>query len=118
MTSNTPPAPRVWWKAPVEKSEIVWVILALVWCLILSLWRPYSQFIGEPGPRTQLEGETVHQGALKTTGLSRGGHLRPHTRSDTAVGAHTPAAHLPESVHAKTPDHERTDAAEGTSHHS
>jgi cytochrome c oxidase subunit 2 len=26
-----PPEQRIWWKEPIERSEILWVVIALVW---------------------------------------------------------------------------------------
>ncbi len=42
-----PPAERVWWKEPVERSEVIWVTLALVWALIMFFMMPYWHFAGE-----------------------------------------------------------------------
>jgi cytochrome c oxidase subunit II len=29
--SLTPPAERVWWNVPIQKSEILWIVIALAW---------------------------------------------------------------------------------------
>ena len=42
-----PPEQRIWWKEPIERSEILWVIIALVWCLILFIMMPYWHIAGE-----------------------------------------------------------------------
>ncbi|MBC8339960.1 MAG: cytochrome C oxidase subunit II [Rhodospirillales bacterium] len=42
-----PPEQRIWWKEPIERSEILWVVIALVWCLILFFMMPYWHIVGE-----------------------------------------------------------------------
>ena len=31
----TPPAERVWWNLPVARSEIIWVVVAFLWGLVM-----------------------------------------------------------------------------------
>lgn len=45
--SIMPPANKLWWKEPVHKIEGLWVVLALLWCLVLFLWMPYWHIVGE-----------------------------------------------------------------------
>lgn len=47
MSSFTPPAERIWWKEPVGKTEIVWILLAFVWCLIMFFMMPYWHLYGK-----------------------------------------------------------------------
>ena len=47
MTSYMPPADRIWWKVPVGKQELVWISIALVWCLIMFLMMPYWHVYGK-----------------------------------------------------------------------
>ncbi|MCP4695410.1 MAG: cytochrome c oxidase subunit II [Gammaproteobacteria bacterium] len=47
MSSILPPAQRIWWKVPVGKSEIIWVVLALIWCLIMFVMMPYWHVYGK-----------------------------------------------------------------------
>lgn len=47
MSSFTPPAERVWWKQPVGKTEIVWILMAFLWCLILFFMMPYWHLYGK-----------------------------------------------------------------------
>ncbi|MBL6929014.1 MAG: cytochrome C oxidase subunit II [Rhodospirillales bacterium] len=42
-----PPAQRIWWKEPIERSEILWITIALVWSLILFFMMPYWHLVGE-----------------------------------------------------------------------
>ncbi len=47
MSAILPPAQRLWWKEPVERIEIVWIVLAFVWCLILTFMMPYWHVFGK-----------------------------------------------------------------------
>lgn len=33
--SLTPPSERIWWNVPIAKTELVWIILALIWGLVM-----------------------------------------------------------------------------------
>ena len=41
-----PPKERIWWNEPIEKSEVIWVTLALVWALIMFFMMPYWHMTG------------------------------------------------------------------------
>jgi cytochrome c oxidase subunit 2 len=45
--SITPPANKLWWNEPVEKAEVLWVTIALIWALIMfammPLWHVYGK---------------------------------------------------------------------------
>ena len=47
MTSFLPPAERIWWKVPVGRQELVWIGIALIWCLIMFLMMPYWHVYGK-----------------------------------------------------------------------
>ncbi|MCP4981974.1 MAG: cytochrome c oxidase subunit II [Gammaproteobacteria bacterium] len=47
MSSFLPPSERVWWNTPIGKQEIVWIGVALVWCLIMFLMMPYWHIYGK-----------------------------------------------------------------------
>ena len=47
MSSFLPPSERQWWSTPVGKQEVVWVGIALVWCLIMFLMMPYWHLYGK-----------------------------------------------------------------------
>lgn len=41
-----PPKERIWWNEPIEKSEVLWVTLALVWALIMFFMMPWWHMTG------------------------------------------------------------------------
>jgi len=46
MTTLLPPSDRIWWKQPVDRVEMLWILIALAWALVLSFMMPYWHFFG------------------------------------------------------------------------
>ena len=53
MTSFMPPSERIWWKVPVGRQELIWIGLALVWCLVLFFMMPYWHVYGKQNLSTE-----------------------------------------------------------------
>ncbi len=53
MTSYLPPAHRIWWKVPVGRQEIIWIAIALTWCLIMFFMMPYWHVYGKQNLSTE-----------------------------------------------------------------
>lgn len=47
MTSILPPAEHIWWNKPIGREEIVWIAIALTWCLILFAMMPFWHIYGK-----------------------------------------------------------------------
>ncbi len=47
MSTFLPPSERIWWKVPVGRQEIIWIGIALVWCLIMFFMMPYWHVYGK-----------------------------------------------------------------------
>ncbi len=47
MTSYMPPSERVWWKTPIGRDEVLWIGIALVWCLVMFFMMPYWHIYGK-----------------------------------------------------------------------
>jgi len=47
MSAILPPAERIWWKQPLDRVKIIWILIALVWSLILFFMMPYWHIYGE-----------------------------------------------------------------------
>ncbi len=43
----TPPSERIWWKEPIAKIELIWIIIAFVWGLIMFFMMIYWHGAGE-----------------------------------------------------------------------
>lgn len=48
-----PPQKRIWWDEAVEKSEIIWIALALVWALVMFFMMPYWHLTGDQNLSTE-----------------------------------------------------------------
>lgn len=46
MSIFSPPK-KIWWNEPIEKSEVLWVTIALVWALVLFFMMPYWHIVGD-----------------------------------------------------------------------
>ncbi|MCK5876253.1 MAG: hypothetical protein KAG43_01360 [Candidatus Marithrix sp.] len=47
MSAILPPSERIWWKTPVGKEEIVWILIALTWCIIMFAMMPIWHIYGK-----------------------------------------------------------------------
>jgi len=47
MSAILPPQERVWWKQPLDRVELLWIVIALVWCLIMFFMMPYWHLYGQ-----------------------------------------------------------------------
>lgn len=54
MSAILPPAQRIWWKQPLDKVELSWIIIAFVWCMVMFFMMPYWHVYG----RQNLSNET------------------------------------------------------------
>lgn len=41
MSPVQPPSQRVWWTQPLDRLEVSWIVLALIWCLIMFFTMPF-----------------------------------------------------------------------------
>ena len=47
MSSISPPGNKLWWKEPIEKSELMWIAVVVVWGIILTLMMPFWHVYGK-----------------------------------------------------------------------
>ena len=47
MSAILPPSERVWWKQPLDRVELLWIVIALVWCLVMFFMMPYWHIYGQ-----------------------------------------------------------------------
>ncbi|MFZ5524574.1 MAG: cytochrome C oxidase subunit II [Pseudomonadota bacterium] len=45
-TSYTPPTNPDWWREPIERTELVWIVLSFTWCLFMFGWMIGWHWIG------------------------------------------------------------------------
>ena len=69
MTSYLPPSERIWWKVPVGKEEIVWIGIALIWCLIMFFMMPYWHLYGKQNLSNEAYQTTTAQFQAKVDAM-------------------------------------------------
>ncbi len=47
MSALMPPSNRLWWKEPIEKVELLWIVLALLWAVLMFAMMPYWHVYGK-----------------------------------------------------------------------
>lgn len=47
MSAILPPSQRIWWKQPIDRVEIVWIVIAFAWCMVMFFMMPYWHVYGK-----------------------------------------------------------------------
>ncbi len=53
MSSILPPSERIWWKQPIDRSEIIWITIAFAWCMVMFFMMPYWHIYGKQNLSTE-----------------------------------------------------------------
>ena len=67
--SLTPPSERLWWKEPIERVELLWVGLALLWALIMFVMMPYWHIYGKQNLSNEAYSTTPEQFSKKVDAM-------------------------------------------------
>ncbi|GIX28329.1 MAG: hypothetical protein KatS3mg123_2210 [Burkholderiales bacterium] len=89
-TAIDPPKNRVWWKDPVDKVEITWIVLALIWCLIMFFMMPYWHVYGKQNLSNEAYRSTPELFSRKTQEMVDKYTVRTETDQKIPV-VHPPA---------------------------
>ncbi|MDZ7670809.1 MAG: hypothetical protein U5Q16_15795 [Gammaproteobacteria bacterium] len=41
MTSLSPPTRKLWWNETIDKSELIWITVVVIWGIVLTLMMPF-----------------------------------------------------------------------------
>ncbi len=69
MTSISPPAERIWWKGPLDKMELAWIGIALVWSLTMFFMMVYWHVYGKQNLSTETYKTTKEMYSSKTQAM-------------------------------------------------
>ena len=69
MSAILPPAQRVWWKQPVHGVELVWIIIAFVWCMVMFFMMVYWHVYGRQNLSTETYKTTPEKFSAKTQAM-------------------------------------------------
>ena len=62
----SPPSERIWWKQPVPRTELVWIIIAFLWGLVMFFMMIYWHAAGEQNLSNEAYRTTPEVFAKKT----------------------------------------------------
>ncbi len=80
--SLAPPSERLWWKEPIERVELLWIGLALLWSLVMFVMMPYWHIYGKQNLSNEAYRTTPEQFSKKVQAM-----VDQHTvRKETARG--------------------------------
>ena len=65
MSAILPPAQRIWWKQPLDKVELVWILIAFTWCLVMFFMMPYWHVYGKQNLSSETYKTTPDRYAAK-----------------------------------------------------
>lgn len=93
MTSLSPPAKKVWWKEPIEKGELIWISVVVVWGIILTLMMPFWHIYGNQNLSSEAykvtaagftakTQEVVDQYTVRTEGAAKVPVVKPPAGAD------------------------------------
>ena len=66
MTSLSPPDQKVWWKKPIDRAELIWIFIVVIWGIILTLMMPLWHIFGEQNLSTETYRTTPQRYMEKT----------------------------------------------------
>jgi cytochrome c oxidase subunit 2 len=66
MSAIQPPGNRLWWKEPIERVEITWIVVAFIWCLFLFFMMPYWHVFGKQNLANEAYRTTPDRFTAKT----------------------------------------------------
>ena len=64
-----PPAERIWWNLPVHRSEIVWIVIAFLWGLVMFFMMIYWHAVGRQNLSTETYRTTPAAFSAKTDAM-------------------------------------------------
>ena len=67
--SLTPPSERIWWKEPIAKIELSWIIIAFVWGLVMFFMMIYWHGAGEQNLSNEAYKITPERFAAKSQAM-------------------------------------------------
>ena len=80
-----PPEKRVWWNEPIERSEVLWITIALVWCLIMFFMMPYWHIAGNQNLSNEAYKVVPEVYAQKTEAFAKKYTVRTEPKTDIPV---------------------------------
>ena len=87
MSALNPPGKRIWWKEPVERVELMWIGLVVVWGLIMTFMMPYWHVVGKQNLSNEAYRITAQQFMAKAQAMVDQYEVRKETERNFPVVA-------------------------------
>jgi cytochrome c oxidase subunit 2 len=87
MSAILPPAQRIWWKQPLDRVELIWIVIAFVWCLVMFFMMPYWHVYGKQNLSSETYRTTADAFAKKTQAMTDQFKVREEGAEKTPVVA-------------------------------
>ena len=81
-TAYTPPTNPDWWREPIERTEIWWIVLAFAWCIFMFTWMVGWHFVGPQNMSNEAYRTTVEAYSTKVDEMT----AKYKIRADEATG--------------------------------
>lgn len=91
-TSYTPPTNPDWWREPIERTELIWIILSFTWCLFMFGWMIGWHWIGNQNMSNETYKTTPEIFAQKVADMEAKYTVRKDEASGDDVVAPPPGA--------------------------
>jgi cytochrome c oxidase subunit 2 len=75
----TPPTTRIWWKEPVAKVELIWIVIAFTWGLVMFFTMIYWHGAGEQNLSNEAYKTTPEEYAAKANAMVESYQVRDET---------------------------------------
>jgi cytochrome c oxidase subunit 2 len=84
------PSERLWWKEPIERVELLWIGLALLWSIVMFVMMPYWHIYGKQNISNEAYRTTPEQFSKKVQTMVDQYTVRKETAREYPV-VHPPA---------------------------
>src|SRR4030065_2315915 len=81
-TAYTPPTNPDWWREPIERTEIWWIVIAFAWCVFMFVWMVGWHFVGPQNMSNEAYRTTVEAYSAKVDEMT----AKYTIRKDEATG--------------------------------
>ncbi len=85
MSSILPPTETIWWKTPVDRSEGLWVAIALIWCLFMFAMMPIWHIYGNQNLSNEAYKTTPEKFQAKVDAMVAAHEVRRETAWNVPV---------------------------------
>ncbi len=85
MSAIQPPSERLWWKQPIHGVELVWIVIAFVWCLVMFVMMPYWHVYGKQNLSSETYRTTPDAFAKKAQAMVEQYKVREETEQKIPV---------------------------------